>query len=593
MIELTQTIPGGIILRIAPIEVRSVADGDDWLVSVWYAQAITMVGEAVVDDWRTASYRMRWEEGTWKIADLQLRAWPDPRPWDTAGLGICGRLRDSSRRLQRRGPRLMDIPGVDLPGPGDIIGGVGGFFGGLAEDAGQAIVEYVIEFIFGLIAQAVASITGALAGAFNGDSTRVDLAGGWFTSDGGSTVTTMTSVVAGSLVLVFLFMSLIRAMAAGEFSTMWRAALVDVPVAFLATALTVVVASALLAMVDEASATLLGSDGEQLAAFGESLTDVEQLSLAGLLGILFGLLFIIGAVLVWIQLLVRAALIYIVIAFAPITWVTRAYPGTRGIARRGAEVAVALIVSKFAMAISFRLGAEAMGSAEVASGEADLSSMLVGAAIMLMTAFMPWMIFKIIPAVESATSAAGAERAAVGAAVVGGGLAYAGLRHLASGSGSASGASGGGAGSSQSGGGGGSDSGSGGSPGGGGGGGSGGGSGGSAAAAGATTGATERGTDTPNASRGSAGEGEGGEVGANPDDRSSAAGSPSSTSASGDQTGQAAGRGDAVLVATPIGGSPGVGVIEIEADRPAAPAPAAEPDSAQPQTLARMRRSQP
>ena len=57
----------------------------------------------------------------------------------------------------------MDIPGIDLPGPGDIIGGVGGFFGGLAEDAGQAIVEYVIEFIFGLIAQAVASITGALA----------------------------------------------------------------------------------------------------------------------------------------------------------------------------------------------------------------------------------------------------------------------------------------------------------------------------------------------------------------------------------------------------------------------------------------------
>ena len=66
--------------------------------------------------------------------------------------------------------------------------------------------------------------------------------------------------------------------------------LVDVPVAFLATALTVVVASALLAMVDEASASLLGGDGEQLAAFGESLTDVEQLSVGGLLGILFGLL---------------------------------------------------------------------------------------------------------------------------------------------------------------------------------------------------------------------------------------------------------------------------------------------------------------
>ena len=137
--------------------------------------------------------------------------------------------------------------------------------------------------------------------------------------------------------LVFLLLSLLRVVLAGEFSSMWRTAFVDVPAAFLATALTVVVASALLAMVDEASATLLGSDGEQLAAFGQSLTDVEQLSVAGLLGTLFGLLFIVGAVLVWIQLLVRAALIYIVTAFAPITWVTRAYAGTRNIARRGAE----------------------------------------------------------------------------------------------------------------------------------------------------------------------------------------------------------------------------------------------------------------
>ena len=60
----------------------------------------------------------------------------------------------------------MDIPGVDLPGPGDIYVALsmarrfGGFFGGLAEDAGRAIVEYVIEFIFGLIAQAVALADG-------------------------------------------------------------------------------------------------------------------------------------------------------------------------------------------------------------------------------------------------------------------------------------------------------------------------------------------------------------------------------------------------------------------------------------------------
>ena len=467
----------------------------------------------------------------------------------------------------------MDIPGVDLPGPGDIIGGIGGFFGGLAEDAGRAIVDYVLEFIFGLIAQAVASITGALAAAFNGESTRVDLTGGWFASDGGASVTTMTSVIAGSLVLVFLFLSLIRAMAAGEFSTMWRAALIDVPVAFLATALTVVVATALLAMVDEASATLLGSDGEQLAAFGESLTDIEQLSLAGLLGILFGLLFIVGAVLVWIQLLARAALIYIVIAFAPITWVTRAYPATRGIARRGAEIAVALIVSKFAMAISFRLGAEALGSADVASGEADLSSMLVGAAIMLMTAFMPWMIFKVIPAVESATSATGAAPAAVGAAVVGGGLAYAGLRHLASGSGpTAAGAGGGPAQSGPSG------------PVGGAAGPTGGAFGGSDAGSG---GPSPGGDGVPGTTTGSIGR-TARDAGDAPRDESNGGhGSTETRGPGGDRVGV----GGVAVAAMPVVGSAGVGVVEIEAERAAA-SPVDAPGVA-PQPLDRLRRSEP
>ena len=320
----------------------------------------------------------------------------------------------------------MDIPGIDIPSPGDIIGGIGGFFGGLAEDAGRAIIELVLAVIFGFIADAVAAITSALAPTFNGDSTTVDLTGGWFNAEGGAAVTTLTSVIAGALVLVFLLLALVRALFAGEFSAMWRASLIDVPVAFLGTAVTVLVAAALLEIVDMASVTLLGADGEQLSAFSEALADAERLNGAGLLGILFGLLFIIGAVLVWIQLLVRAALIYIVIAFAPILWVTRAYPGTRNISRRGIEIAIALILSKFVMAISFRLGAEALRGGGVTTDEVDLSAMLVGAAIMLLTAFMPFAVFKVIPIVESASAASGADKAAAGAAVVGAGAAVGG-----------------------------------------------------------------------------------------------------------------------------------------------------------------------
>ena len=78
MAELAEAIPGGITLRVAPIEARSTADGDDWLVSIWYVQAITISNESVVDDWRTASYRLRWEAGAWKIADFTSERGPMP-----------------------------------------------------------------------------------------------------------------------------------------------------------------------------------------------------------------------------------------------------------------------------------------------------------------------------------------------------------------------------------------------------------------------------------------------------------------------------------------------------------------------------------
>ncbi len=78
MIDLTAAVPNGIVLRVAPIEARSSSDGDDWLVAVWYVQAITIAEESVVDDWRTAHYRLRWEDDTWRIAEFSSERGPMP-----------------------------------------------------------------------------------------------------------------------------------------------------------------------------------------------------------------------------------------------------------------------------------------------------------------------------------------------------------------------------------------------------------------------------------------------------------------------------------------------------------------------------------
>ncbi len=308
------------------------------------------------------------------------------------------------------------ILAIDLNPVDDIIDGVGGLIGGAAEAAGEAVLDLAVQFVFGLIADAVASVTGAIVEAMD-STTAVDLNGGFFPA-----LTPIRQTVLGmsmALVLALFLISIVRSLAAGEPGAIIRAALVDVPSAMLLMVLSVTVAWILIRIVDEASLAVTGDVGAAMGEFTASLVVVDALTGAGLLGIIFGLLFVVGAILVWLQLLVRAALIYILIVLAPLGFATRAHPGTRQIARRTIEMGIALILSKFGVAVAFGVGATAIESSNgVVEGEGvNLAGMMAGVAVMLMAAFMPWLIWKVFPIVEAATAAAGVERSPVKAAV--------------------------------------------------------------------------------------------------------------------------------------------------------------------------------
>lgn len=337
---------------------------------------------------------------------------------------------------------------IDLNPVDDIIDGVGGLIGGAAEAAGEAVLDLVIKFTFGLIADAVASVTGSIVSAMD-STTAVDLNGGFFPA-----LTPIRQTVLGmsmALVLALFLVSIIRSLAAGEPGAIIRSALVDVPSAMFLMVMSVTVAWILIRIVDEASLAVTGDVGAAMGEFTASLVVVEALTGAGLLGIIFGLLFVVGAILVWLQLLVRAALIYILIVLAPLGFATRAHPGTRQIARRTVEMGIALILSKFGVAVAFGVGATAIESSNgVVEGDGiDLAGMMAGVAVMLMAAFMPWLIWKVFPMVEAATAAAGVERSPVKAAVSAASLGVAagvGVSKLAGGGSMASASGGGGGG---------------------------------------------------------------------------------------------------------------------------------------------------
>ena len=306
----------------------------------------------------------------------------------------------------------MTMLAIDLNPFDDVLDGVGGVIGGAAD----ATIGLAARSLLGLIADSVASVTDALVSAMM-STTSVDLSGGFFPA-----LTPIRQMVLGMflvLVVSLLFLSVLRSLAAGEPSAVVRAALVDTPATILMTTMSVSVAWVMVRVVDAASMAVIGDVGPSLGELSASLISVDVLTRAGLLGGLFGILYVIGAILVWTQLLVRAALIYVLIVLAPLGLATRAHPGTRQIARRTVELGVALIVSKFAVAVAFAVGAAAIGEGGMTPGDqgAELGQMVQGCTVVLMAAFMPWLIWKVFPLVEAAGAWAGVERSPMKAAI--------------------------------------------------------------------------------------------------------------------------------------------------------------------------------
>jgi type IV secretion system protein TrbL len=102
-----------------------------------------------------------------------------------------------------------------------------------------------------------------------------------------------------------------------------------------------------------------------------------------------------GAVIVWISLLVRKALLLIAIVFAPIALAGASWDYTRGWIGRWAGFVLALILSKVVLVVIFLL-ATAQVSAPIDSDLASASEPIAGVVLMLMAAFAPYLTYKAI-----------------------------------------------------------------------------------------------------------------------------------------------------------------------------------------------------
>ena len=339
---------------------------------------------------------------------------------------------------------MTATPAPVLAGPVDFVTDpVTDLVGGGVRSVAGEILSLLGNAVVSALADACGKVVHGVLG-FMDASSGIDLEAGWWAGERARAVTGTVATLAVALALVFVFLALIQGVLAGDVAGMMRIVLREVPAAAIGTVLVGVVATLLLKITDAASAEVLRGAPADVGVFLRRLAAPSAIAGHGLLGGVVLVVFLLAGLFVWVELLVRSALLYLLIAFAPLALAARVWPVTRGAFRRLCELGVALIVAKFAVAVALALGAAALaggGPRPEQAGVAEaagltLGSMLAGASLMALAAFTPFVVLRILPIMESAVVAQGVSRSPARAAQTGAQGAYyvQGLQRIAAGS---------------------------------------------------------------------------------------------------------------------------------------------------------------
>lgn len=257
------------------------------------------------------------------------------------------------------------------------------------------------EWLLQVAGRAVGQVVGELLAALE-STTRVSFTSGWWTEPQSQDVVGMIGGLAAALLVICLFAALVQGLLAGQPTMVLRAVAVEAPVSVFMMVVLAAGATLLLQFTDAASAAVFGGDG----AVAQALTTIAtpamgSSALSGVLLALFGL----GAFLVWLELVVREALIYMVVAVAPLVLAARVWPAMQPAWRKLVDVGVALILSKFFIALALRLGAAAVNTGS--TDGVELSGLLTGSSLMLIAAFMPFTLLRLLDVMGAAAVAQG------------------------------------------------------------------------------------------------------------------------------------------------------------------------------------------
>jgi hypothetical protein len=290
---------------------------------------------------------------------------------------------------------LPVIPGVGcsaIPGLSAVCGAVGGVGSSiLGAGAGD-----VLNAIAGGVAQGAGWLLGQIGGVM-ASSTSINLGASWFRGH----YEVMVGLAA--IVLVpLLLASVIQAIYHQSVSGLLRAALVHLPLALLLGAVAVQLVQLSLAGTDALSAAVSsGSSGDIGSALSTLASSLAAQAAGGnpapTFVVLIGALFVtFGALLLWVELLVRAAAVYVATLFFPLALASLVWPAISQWCRRLVETVATLVLSKFVIVAVLSLAIGALGASD-----GSIASELAGGALLLLAGFAPFTLLRLVPMVEA------------------------------------------------------------------------------------------------------------------------------------------------------------------------------------------------
>lgn len=286
---------------------------------------------------------------------------------------------------------------------GGAVEGSGGFIGNPVSAVAGAVGNSAMEALAGFVVDGAVWFLAQIAEAVT-SSTDIEVTSSWFTEH----YAAMTGLAA-VFALLFLLLAAAGTVFHQDPGRIGRA-MFAVAVAGLGTAAATTVTQLLLVASDELSALVAGGlAGDLKQAMSGATRGLSSLTMTpgggpavpAFAALIAGLVAAVAAVLIWVELLLRGVAIYASLLFFPIALAGLAWEPSRRWARRLAELITALIFAKFVIVAILSLAAGAL-----ASGGEGYAGVLSGAALLLVAAFAPFLLLRVLGVFEVAVAAA-------------------------------------------------------------------------------------------------------------------------------------------------------------------------------------------